>query len=120
MTGAYNRDMRNDLPCLTGLRGILAVIVVLFHCRLPGLGFGWLAVDGFFALSGYVLAHVYCDGFGRGSFLWARFARIAPAQVVITGIWGGMPAADEQHMAGDITVTTIPGPGTIRSAECFK
>ena len=47
----------NDLPGLTGLRGILALAVLLFH--LGCLPYGWLAVDGFFLLSGIVLCHVY-------------------------------------------------------------
>ena len=54
------------LDALTGLRGIAAWMVVLFHIRLSltgllpgwaiaGLGKGYLAVDLFFMLSGFVL-----------------------------------------------------------------
>ena len=74
--------MKDDLPGLTGLRGLAALAVLGYHHRVPGFGHGWLAVDVFFALSGFVLSHVYRDGVDRGAFLWARFARIAPVYVV--------------------------------------
>jgi len=49
--------MPADIPGLTGLRGILALTVLAYHLGYaPG---GWLAVDGFFLLSGIVLTHVY-------------------------------------------------------------
>lgn len=47
----------SEIPGLTGVRGILALVVLLYHLGYaPG---GWLAVDGFFLLSGIVLTHVY-------------------------------------------------------------
>lgn len=58
--GAISRYRR--FYALDGLRGVAAFIVVLFHAwpffgRIaPG---GYLAVDVFFALSGFVLAHRY-------------------------------------------------------------
>jgi peptidoglycan/LPS O-acetylase OafA/YrhL len=58
------------LPSLTGLRGIAAVAVMLFHfgfAYLPQAGImellpvdrAYLSVDLFFMLSGFVMAHVY-------------------------------------------------------------
>jgi peptidoglycan/LPS O-acetylase OafA/YrhL len=60
------RRETTHLAALDGLRGIAAFSVVYFHyCSiagtaplLPGAG---LAVDFFFALSGYVLGHAYAD-----------------------------------------------------------
>ena len=50
---------------------------------------GYLAVDLFFMLSGFVLSHVYGLTFGaeftwndRRLFLWSRLARIYPVHVV--------------------------------------
>jgi peptidoglycan/LPS O-acetylase OafA/YrhL len=84
---------------LTSLRGIAALGVVVFHLfpmalgveNLPGvIGRGYLGVDLFFLLSGFVLAHVYGEVFATGvrwielkSFLWARFARIYPLHFCI-------------------------------------
>src|SRR5690242_10504277 len=80
--------MRDDLPALTGVRGYAALAVVLYHYRVPGFGWGWLSVDVFFVLSGFVLAHVYRDGLRPSEFLWARFARTIPTHLVATSLVG--------------------------------
>lgn len=94
-----------ELPALTSLRGIAAVCVLLFHSSYCAYHFadgappwvwgrGYLAVDLFFFLSGFVLTHVY----GRrlteqrswrtiGRFLWARFCRIYPASFFTTAVF---------------------------------
>jgi peptidoglycan/LPS O-acetylase OafA/YrhL len=91
---------RNDLPALTGIRGIAAWLVVLFHVRLAMLatlppeaiqvlGKGYLAVDLFFMLSGFVLYLNYADRLRAGgmatvpAFLGRRIARIWPLHAVI-------------------------------------
>ncbi|WP_338467553.1 acyltransferase [Novosphingobium sp. ZN18A2] len=83
------------LDALTGIRGIAAWAVVLYHVRLsltgilPAdaiavLGRGYLAVDLFFILSGFVIWYNYADRLATGGarrtgeFLWRRFARIWP------------------------------------------
>lgn len=71
-----------ELASLTGLRGLAALAVVGFHYRIPGFGHGDYAVDLFFVLSGYVLAHVYRDDFSLGSFFLSRFARTLPTHLV--------------------------------------
>ena len=84
---------------LTGLRGLAAVLVCIHHLVLhigapPSLAHGplkafvlrgYLMVDLFFVLSGFVMALAYEDWFARGfdaetyaRFLWRRFARLWP------------------------------------------
>lgn len=79
---------------LTSLRFFAAFYVVVFHALddlLAGTsGFGknllhngYLGVDFFFTLSGFILTHVYIDSvrekrFKPGKFLLARFARLYP------------------------------------------
>src|SRR5258708_7908558 len=69
-------------PGLDALRGIAALLVVLFHFRGNFLGFnnypsgdGYLAVDVFFVLSGFVLSHAYLSRFARGMTVW-QFVKI--------------------------------------------
>jgi len=93
-----------DVPLAVGLV-IAAVAVVLFHSSFLAFNYaggeppwiwrrGYLAVDLFFFLSGFVLAHVYGNRFAEerswqtvGKFLWARFCRIYPASLFTAGIF---------------------------------
>lgn len=87
-----------DLKPLTGLRGLAAWYVVLFHIRLSTplpapvltvLGKGYLAVDLFFMLSGFVLWLNYAERLrseglaGAPAFLWRRVARIWPLHLFV-------------------------------------
>lgn len=94
---------------LTALRFFAAMWVVLFH-YWPALGLagaplavakGYLGVELFFILSGFILCHVYrseVEGgrFAYGDFLWARLARIYPlhlATLVAMGLLAGVATA---------------------------
>jgi peptidoglycan/LPS O-acetylase OafA/YrhL len=90
-----------QLASLTPLRGIAALWVVIFHfCwyfpavhpeRYTGAVYkGYLAVDLFFVLSGFVITHVYKEGFAQrltgrrySDFLKARVARIYPLHITV-------------------------------------
>jgi peptidoglycan/LPS O-acetylase OafA/YrhL len=70
---------------LDGLRGVAALAVVFFH--FPGplraiSGGGYLAVDLFFLMSGFVIAAAYeqrlLDGWRTGDFLMVRLRRLWP------------------------------------------
>lgn len=90
----------NEIRSLTGLRGIAAVYVVMFHFFIgqrftnPAttlLAHGYLAVDVFFVLSGFVMTLTYSHLFDRGSFfssyetfLGRRIARVYPLYFVGT------------------------------------
>ncbi|MGA0604199.1 acyltransferase family protein [Caulobacter sp. KR2-114] len=87
-------DGANIKP-LTSLRFFAAFWVVLFHYwhNLAGVTGtpsvvekGYLGVELFFTLSGFILCHVYLTGLGEGrfrygSFLWARLARVYPLHI---------------------------------------
>ena len=51
--------------CLHGLRGFLALWVLALHCTSSNIGFinihkyGYLAVDMFFVMSGFILMHAH-------------------------------------------------------------
>lgn len=76
------------LDGLDGLRGIAALCVLWFHATgvlHPDLGItgkGYLAVDFFFMLSGYVMARTYEHRFAQGytarRFMMARYRKLWP------------------------------------------
>ncbi len=77
---------------LDGLRGVAAVMVILFHmfeCYSPGplkqiINHGYLSVDFFFALSGFVISYAYDDRWNRMSmkdFFKRRIIRLHPMVV---------------------------------------
>ncbi len=98
-----------QIHCLTPMRGIAALWVMLFHidvslfyrdfgALLPrdqtGLfSKGYLWVDFFFLLSGFVIAHAYSQQLSSRplkaaltKYLWARFARIYPLHLFTVGV----------------------------------
>jgi len=79
------------LKPLTAFRFLAAFWVVFYHYwpnlaagPAPGVvAKGYLGVEAFFTLSGFILCHVYLQGFGQGrfrygDFLWNRLARVYP------------------------------------------
>lgn len=98
-----------QLPALTGLRGIAAWLVVLYHLRLsltdllPApviavLAKGYLAVDLFFMLSGFVLWYNYAPRLrlsglaAMPDFLWRRVARIWPLHAALLAAFAAFVA----------------------------
>ncbi len=80
---------------LDGLRGITAFMIVFYHLSIVyGLGGpfqrGYLFVDLFFLLSGFVLAvsteKKLNTGIGAVEFTWARFKRLWPLVAVGAGV----------------------------------
>lgn len=96
--------MHKSIQSLTPMRGLAALLVVVHHFNvvlLPRFGDqiarhthffenGYLAVDFFFILSGFILTHIYANNFASGvrlreyaNFLASRFARIYPLHIVM-------------------------------------
>lgn len=87
----------SEIKQLTGLRAVAAVMVLFHHLdpvfgnqlapRLPFVSQGFLGVDIFFVLSGFILSHVYANQVSTlhdySGFLWRRFARIYPLHIAV-------------------------------------
>ena len=112
---------RSEITAFTGLRGLAAWWVVLYHfsdfvpvggAAMRFIRHGPLAVDLFFVMSGFVLALSYGDSFARrlgarswASFMVMRLGRIYPLHLAILlmyvtvplALWlTGRPIADER------------------------
>ena len=92
MTAATQSSSRPKLDALTTLRFFAALHVVIFHMRVVGIlpggpwwfqnfaGIGYIGVNFFFVLSGFILVYTYSGtALSPRRFWQARFARIYPA-----------------------------------------
>lgn len=69
---------------IDGLRAVAVVPVVLFHAGLEAFGGGFVGVDVFFVISGYLITTIIIDEMDGGAFSLVRFyerraRRILPA-----------------------------------------
>lgn len=64
------------------LRGISVIMVVLFHLDLPVLKNGFLGVDIFFVISGFLMAALYKRDVKFVDFVYKRARRLLPAYFV--------------------------------------
>jgi peptidoglycan/LPS O-acetylase OafA/YrhL len=89
-------DSKQHYPILDGLRGVAAVMVVIFHIletftagdhTKQIINHGYLAVDFFFLLSGFVIGYAYDDRWHKmtlGGFFKRRLIRLHP--MIIMGM----------------------------------
>jgi peptidoglycan/LPS O-acetylase OafA/YrhL len=95
-------------PALDGLRAVAVLAVIAYHFGAGWLHGGFLGVDLFFVLSGYLITSLLlvewrrADTIHFGSF-WARRARrLLPALLVVLigiALWGRLVLASDQYGA---------------------
>ena len=80
------RSFRTDIE---GLRAVAVLAVVLFHADVPGVGGGYIGVDVFFVISGFLITGLlWREVAASGSirlprFYGARARRLLPASAVV-------------------------------------
>ncbi len=89
MDGMKTTGYRRDID---GLRGIAVLSVVLYHAGVPFLRGGYVGVDVFFVISGYLIsALIYRDliqgTFSLRSFYERRAKRILPALLTVVSVF---------------------------------
>lgn len=78
-------------PDIQGLRAIAVLMVVLYHARLPVPG-GFVGVDVFFVISGFVITSMLHREWGKSGainfagFYWRRFKRLTPALALMVAV----------------------------------
>lgn len=105
------REDKRVFHGLDGLRGVAAVFVAMRHTAFfhnLGVHGGFLAVDLFFVLSGFVIAHAYErrleQGLSAARFMALRYLRLWP--VYVLGAVLGLIAAFDQALPGRDNLTT--------------
>ena len=83
--------MHRYRPDIDGLRAIAVLPVVLFHAEIPGFSGGFVGVDIFFVISGYLITSIIVNDiwsrkFSILSFYERRIRRIFPAFFVMIAI----------------------------------
>ncbi len=73
---------------IDGLRAIAVLAIVLFHAELGGLNGGFVGVDVFFVISGFLIGSIVVREVSAGTFSFAAFferriRRLVPALVVM-------------------------------------
>lgn len=73
---------------INGLRALAVAAVVLYHFNVGGLTGGFVGVDVFFVISGFLMSGIVVRGLQRDdfsllAFYWARAQRIIPALVFV-------------------------------------
>src|ERR1700722_15541010 len=71
-------------PDIDGLRAVAVLPVLFFHLRMPWISGGFVGVDVFFVISGYLIGQGILNQLSSGTFsirdfYERRFRRIAPA-----------------------------------------
>lgn len=75
---------RSDIQAL---RGFAVLIVLFYHAKIESLSAGFLGVDVFFVISGYLMTRLVSDSLERGDFSFRNFyfrraRRLLPASYV--------------------------------------
>lgn len=135
-------DTKPHYALLDGLRGVAALLVVWYHvfegyqfasgsAIIREINHGYLAVDFFFILSGFVIGYAYDDRWGKtltlGKFFRRRLIRLHPMVVMgaLIGLvmfilqgavtWEGTPASVPAMMiallCGLLMIPALPGCG---------
>lgn len=83
--------MKQHMLGLDGLRAIAVIAVLLFHAFPHALPGGFIGVDVFFVLSGYIITKTYFDDLrtqrvSLAQFYIKRFRRLAPAYILVLAV----------------------------------
>ena len=75
-------------PDIDGLRAWAVMLVVVYHAKLAGIPGGFMGVDVFFVISGYLITKIVASETARGRFsIWRfyerRVRRIIPALAIM-------------------------------------
>ena len=111
---------RRFRPDIQGLRAIAILLVVLYHAHVPGIRGGFVGVDVFFVISGFLITRALSDEFERDgrisftSFYGRRMRRLLPAAVLVilaTILLAkvALPASQLGSLMRDVWYTAIYG-----------
>lgn len=113
MSPAQPQDYRPDID---GLRAVAVLAVIVFHLRAEWLPGGFVGVDIFFVISGYLITRYILQELQAGTFSLAEFyrrriKRIAPALLLVVGTTLALSALlmlpDDMHKTAKSAVWSL-------------
>jgi len=120
---SFRSFSRGRIPALDALRGIAILLVLALHLTRPGPGLpmwpvvitnsGWLGVDLFFTLSGFLITGILLEAKGRpdyfGRFYGRRARRILPLSLAVLGfLYFVAPALSEPSACATAEYRSTP------------
>lgn len=112
----WSRGVNQYRPEVDGLRAIAVVAVILFHTNLGVATGGYVGVDVFFVISGYLISSIILREVGEGRFTFLgfyerRIRRIFPALFVVlaattAAAWLILPPQHMQTYGQSLVATT--------------
>lgn len=117
-------------PALDGLRAISVLVVLGFHAGIPLLRGGFLGVDVFFVLSGFLITSLLVQEFDQAgdlslrNFYMRRVLRLAPALLLVLGVFVVIsyllcPASLARHNAVEALIALLNGSNWVRAFASF-
>ena len=107
------------IPAIDGLRAVAVIAVMLYHLGFNWIPGGFLGVDLFFVISGYVITRLLLDSIQRSggldlrAFYMARIRRLLPPlvfMIITTVIFVGLWAPDTmRRLLGDTPFALFGG-----------
>jgi peptidoglycan/LPS O-acetylase OafA/YrhL len=88
MAAVYNMPFREDI---NAIRAYAVACVVLFHFKVAAFSGGFIGVDVFFVVSGYLMTGILsralaAQTYSYASFMWARVRRIVPGLLAMLAL----------------------------------
>jgi peptidoglycan/LPS O-acetylase OafA/YrhL len=106
-------------PEVDGLRALAVALVMLYHANVPLFAGGFIGVDIFFAISGFLITGIILRSAGQGRFSYRQFymrriRRIIPPLAVVSLLtlpfaWLTMMPDDLQNFGQSLVATALSG-----------
>ena len=82
---------KDYVPAIDGMRAVAVLGVLIYHVKLRGFSGGFVGVDIFFVISGYLISRIIFTEVDRNDFSFARFyqrriRRIIPAMFAVLAV----------------------------------
>jgi peptidoglycan/LPS O-acetylase OafA/YrhL len=120
MTSTTLPNTRRFRPDIEGMRAVAVLVVILYHLGVPGFAGGYVGVDVFFVLSGFLITGLIADELDRtgtialGTFIRRRMRRLLPASALVLVVtlaiaWYALPPLQLAELRTQAVATAAYG-----------